>query len=167
MILDVLDAELTELEDATAGLNAKVAQVNTAKSAILAARSVASAPDVREILLWNQSKGPGDMRTPTLLVLPEGGWDLELTSQAKWRGRHRVNWQLWIKERATAQARVDVLIYLHAMRNVIDLLAKEDGSGVIQEIEDVAYDLSGWKDGDRYFTVIDMAHTVVERDENP
>lgn len=167
MILDVLDAELTDLESLTAGLNFQIAAVNVLKGSVLAARGLQDAPPIKEFLLWNQSKLPANMRTPTLLVVPEGGFELRLITEGKWRGKHRVNWQLWLKERATAQARVDILIYLHAMRLVTDLLPKADGSGVIQEIEDVSYDLTGWRDGDLHFTVADWTHTVIERDENP
>lgn len=156
MIYEVLNRLETVLKDGGAGINAEITALNTAKST--------ACPQVREFLTWDRGKLPDEMMMPTFLQVWEDSWDLKLTSQSKFRGKHRVTWQYWTQEHAAGQSQKDLCIMAHAYRKVVELA---EGGGTVEMIDDVAFHVTGWKMSGHLYSVLEMIFVVTERDEDP
>lgn len=164
MIWDVLETNRQALLDSTTGLNAEITNVNTAKASKLTTAGVKAAPQVNEFLTWSQAKLPTEMLLPTALLVWEDSFNMEMASQGKWRGDHRIAWQYFTEERDGGQARSDLALVAHAMRTVSDTLVGQD---TIQQIQERVFTVAGWKMSGRLFTSLTYSFVVKERDENP
>ena len=156
MIYQVLDVFDTKLRDTDVGINARVAAVNTAYSTAL--------PRIDEILTWDQTKLPSQMKPNALLLVWEAERDMELIQQGKWNGSHLISLQWFHRERSASYGSKNAALVASALRSFLDYMAEVPE---VLEIRDPTMQVAGWVNGKQLFRWVSLAFRVKERDEAP
>lgn len=157
MIYQVLASFEEKLKDSQVGINARIDAVNTAYETEL--------PRVQEVLVWDQSKLPSAFPENTLLVVWEGGQDVDLIHQGKWNTGWMISLQWFQRERNGTFGAKNAALVASALRSFIDYMSEVEDPQIL-EIMDVTIQVAGWVDGQQLFRWVSFNFRVKERDED-